>query len=332
MIRLIISALRKPITVVVALLAVVFFSVLAIRNMAVDIFPRLGTPTIYVAQTYGGLAPDQIEGFMTSYYEYHFLYINGIKEVESKTIQGVSLMKLTFHEGTDMSQALAETVAQVNRSRAFMPPGTVTPFITRFDGGGAPVGQLVFSSETRSNAEIQDLALFKVRPKFASIPGVSAPPPFGGNQRTVLIKANPEKLRSYNISPDELVTALAKGNTIAPSGNIRTQDQLLIANQNTVVSDIKELENIPLTLGSGAAVYVRDVAEVQDGADVATGYALINGKRSVYIPVTKRSSASTWDVVKRIKAALPEMQAAVPDDINWPFYRQSYACTSPARH
>ena len=330
MIRLIISALRKPITVIVALLAIVFFSVLAIRNMAVDIFPRLGTPAIYVAQTYGGLAPDQIEGFMTSYYEYHFLYINGINEVESKTIQGVSLMKLTFHEGTDMSQALAETVAQVNRSRAFMPPGTVPPFITRFDGGGAPVGQLVFSSETRSNAEIQDLALFKVRPKFASIPGVSAPPPFGGNQRTVLIKANPEKLRSYHISPDELVTALAKGNTIAPSGNIRTQNQLLISNQNTVVSDIKELENIPLTSGSGAAVYVRDVAEVQNGADVATGYALVNGKRSVYIPVTKRSSASTWDVVKRIKAALPEMQAAVPDDIkvSYEFDQSGYVINS----
>ena len=98
MIKLIISALRKPLTVMVALLAIVFFAVLAIRNMSVDIFPKLGTPTIYVAQTYGGLAPNQIEGFMTSYYEYHFLYINGIKEVESKTIQGVSLMKLTFHE------------------------------------------------------------------------------------------------------------------------------------------------------------------------------------------------------------------------------------------
>ena len=171
MIKLIISALRKPLTVMVALLAIVFFAVLSIRNMSVDIFPKLGTPTIYVAQTYGGLAPNQIEGFMTSYYEYHFLYINGIKEVESKTIQGVSLMKLIFHEGTDMSQALAEVVAQVNRSRAFMPPGTVPPFITRFDGGGAPVGQLVFSSETRSLGEIQDLALFKVRPKFASIPG-----------------------------------------------------------------------------------------------------------------------------------------------------------------
>lgn len=314
----------------VALLAIVFFAVLSIRNMPVDIFPKLGIPTIYVAQTYGGLAPNQIEGFMTSYYEYHFLYINGIKEVESKTIQGVSLMKLTFHEGTDMSQALAEVVAQVNRSRAFMPPGTVPPFITRFDGGGAPVGQLVFSSETRSLGEIQDLALFKVRPKFASIPGVSAPPPFGGNQRTVLIKADPSRLRSYKISPDELVMAIAKGNIISPSGNIRTADKLLITNQNTVVSDIQELANIPLKQGSGPAVYVRDVAEVQNGSDVASGYALINGSRSVYIPVTKRASASTWDVVKRIKASLPEMQAAVPDDIkiSYEFDQSGYVINS----
>ncbi|MCB0634293.1 MAG: efflux RND transporter permease subunit, partial [Lewinella sp.] len=330
MIKLIISALRRPLTIMVALLAIVFFAILSIRNMSVDIFPKLGIPTIYVAQTYGGLAPNQIEGFMTSYYEYHFLYINGIKEVESKTIQGVSLMKLTFHEGTDMSQALAEVVAQVNRSRAFMPPGTVPPFITRFDGGGAPVGQLVFSSETRSLGEIQDLALFKVRPKFASIPGVSAPPPFGGNQRTVLIKADPSKLRSYNISPDELVMAIAKGNTISPAGNIRTADKLLIANQNTVVSDIQELANIPLKKGSGPAIYVRNVAEIQNGSDVASGYALINGSRSVYIPVTKRASASTWDVVKRIKASLPEMQAAVPNDIkvSYEFDQSGYVINS----
>lgn len=330
MIKLIIAALRKPVTVIVALLGIVYFSVLAIRNMPIDIFPTLGTPTIYVAQTYGGLSPNQIEGFVTSYYEYHFLYITGIKAVESKTIQGVSLMKLTFHEGTDMGQALAEVVAQVNRSRAFMPPGTVPPFITRFDGGSAPVGQLVFSSKTRSLNEIQDLALFKVRPKFASLPGVSAPPPFGGNQRTVLIKADPDKLRSYNITPDELVMAVAKGNTINPAGNLRMDDKLFITPQNAVVENIQDIENIPLKLGSGASVYVRDIASVENGADVTTGYALINGKRSVYIPVTKRADAATWQVVQNIKKALPEMRAAIPGDIevSYEFDQSGYVINS----
>ncbi len=309
------GALQKPVVVTVSVIAILFFSSMAIRNMKIDIFPKMGLPTIYIAQPYGGLSPEQMEGFITSYYEYHLLYVTGVKFVESKSIQGAALIKIVFHEGTDLSQAMGEVVGYVNRSRAFMPPGTVPPFITRFDAGSVAVGQLVFTSETKTLGEIQDLALFKVRPMFATLPGVSAPPPFGGNQKTVIIKVNPDKVRDYGLSPDDIVQVLAKSNVISPAGNIRVGDEMMIATQNAVVENIKELENIPLRLGAGPSVYVKDVAEVMLGADVTTGYALINGKRSVYIPVTKRSSASTWEVVKRVKAALPEMQAAVPDDI-----------------
>jgi CzcA family heavy metal efflux pump len=315
MIRLIALALRKPLAVVVTFIAIVFFSWLTIKSMKIDLFPKMGLPTIYVAQPYGGLSPEQMEGFITSYYEYHFLYVTGVKFVESKSIQGACLIKIQFNEGTDMSQAMGEVVGYVNRSRAFMPPGTVPPFITRFDAGSVPVGQLVFTSETRSLGEIQDLALFKVRPMFSTLPGVSAPPPFGGNQKTVIIKVDPEKIRNYNLSPDDVVQALARANSIMPAGNIREGDKTLITAQNAVVENIKELENIPLKPGAGAAVYVRDIGNVEMGADVTTGYALINGKRSVYIPVTKRADAATWEVVQRVKAALPDMQAAVPDDI-----------------
>lgn len=328
--NLIQNALRKPITVIVTVLAILFFSGLALRNSRLDIFPTLGVPTIYVAQTYGGLSPQQIEGFITSYYEYHFLYINGIKSVDSKSIQGVTLIKLEFHEGTDMAAALAETISYANRSRSFMPPGTLPPFIMRYDAGSAPVGQLVFSSETRSLSEIQDLALFKVRPMFAALAGVSAPPPFGGNQRSVLVKADPERMRSYGLTPDELVMAIARNNTISPAGNVRIGDISFIAPSNSVVDNIKELEQIPLTLGSGASIYVRDVATVDNGADVTTGYALINGKRSVYIPVTKRADASTWNVVKEIKKNLPAMQAAIPEDIkvSYEFDQSGYVINS----
>lgn len=315
MLKLIQQSLRKPITVMVAMIAIVFFSVISIRKMPIDIFPNLSLPTVYVAQPYGGLSPQQVEALITSYYEYHFLYITGIKYVESKSIQGVSLLKLEFHEGTDMSQALAEVVGYVNRSRAFMPPGTVGPFITRFDAGSVPVGQLVFNSSTRTLSEIQDLALFKVRPMFSTLPGVSAPPPFGGNQKSVLVRADPERLRSYGISPDELIATIAKGNTISPAGNLRVGDQTLITPQNTMVDNIQELANIPVRNGSGTNVYVRDVAKIELGSDITSGYALINGKRSVYMNVSKRADASTWSVVQAVKKALPDMQAAVPDDI-----------------
>src|SRR3954465_8233547 len=150
------TAMRRPLTIVVFVFAIVLGGGLALQRMSRDVFPPLGIPTIYVAQPYGGMDPAQMEGYLTYYYEYHFLYITGIEHVESKSIQGASLMKLQFHPGTDMAQAMAETVAFVNRARAFMPPGTIPPFITRFDPGSVPVGNLVFSTSTRSITEMQD--------------------------------------------------------------------------------------------------------------------------------------------------------------------------------
>ena len=189
-------ALRRPITVMVAMVGIALGCALAVVKMPVDVFPSLNIPTIYVCQPYGGMDPAQMEGFLAYYYEYHFLYITNIHHVESRNVQGMSLMKLSFHPGTDMAQAMAETIAYVNRARAFMPPGTVPPFVMRFDTGSVPVGYLVFSSDTRSIGEIQDLALIQVRPMFSALQGVSAPPPFGGNQRTIVVTVDPERLRA----------------------------------------------------------------------------------------------------------------------------------------
>src|SRR5437588_442469 len=212
----IVFALRHPITIMVAMVGLVVGSVLAVSRMRIDIFPALNLPVIYVAQPYGGLDPAQMEGLITNYYEYHFLYVSGIHHVESKSVQGVALMKLFFHPGTDMAQAMAETVQYVNRARAFMPPGTVGPFVMRFDTGSVPVGYLVLHSDDprRTIGQIQDQALFKVRQMFASLPGVSAPPPFGGNQRTIVVNVNPDLLHAYNLSPEEVIQALTTGNVL----------------------------------------------------------------------------------------------------------------------
>src|SRR5438445_6787346 len=162
-------ALRRPLTIVVAVVAVALGSVLALRQMPRDIFPTLGIPTIYVAQPFGGMDPAQMEGYLTYYYEYHFLYLTGIERVESQSIQGAAIIKLQFHPGADMSQAMSETVAYANRARAFMPPGTVPPFVMRFDAGSVPVGDLGFSSQTRTVGQLQDAALNLVRPLFATL-------------------------------------------------------------------------------------------------------------------------------------------------------------------
>jgi len=315
--RLVLFSLRRPVTVLVAVLTIAVFAWLAIRRMPADIFPNVGSPTVYVAQPYGGMDPAQMEGFITYYFEYHFLYITGIEHVESKSIQGAALMKLVFHPGTDMSQAMAEVVGYVNRARAFMPPGTVPPFITRFDAGSVPVGQLVFSSPTRSPSEMQDIALNRVRPLFATLEGVSAPPPFGGNQRTIVVRLNPDKLRQYRISPEEAITAVNHASTVLPAGNVRMGDVNYIASTNAVLGGkLDELLDAPVRPGATPAVYLRDIATVENGTDVITGYAHVNGKRTVYIQVTKRADASALRVIERVKAALPDMRKVVPEDVS----------------
>src|SRR5436853_1386523 len=308
-------AMRRPLTIVVAVIAVALGSVLALRQMPRDIFPTLGIPTIYVAQPFGGMDPAQMEGYLTYYYEYHFLYITGIEHVESKSIQGASIIKLQFHPRTDMAQAMSETVAYVNRARAFMPPGTVPPFIMRFDAGSVPVGNLVFSSETRTVGEMQDAALNLVRPLFATLPGVSAPPPFGGSARSIVINVKPDRLRSYNMSPDEIVNAITTANTISPSGNATIGEKYPMVPLNSVVKNIKDLESVPIRTGTYPAVFLRDIGEVKDASDIITSYALVNGRRTVYIPVTKRADASTLSVVNLVKKNIPKFQAVLPPDL-----------------
>lgn len=315
------TALRHPWTIIVCVVAALLGAWVAVERMARDVFPPLGIPTIYVAQPYGGMDPLQMEGYLTYYYEYHFLYITGIEHVESKNIQGASIMKLQFHPGTDMSSAMSETIAYVNRARAFMPPGTPGPFVMRFDAGSVPVGNLVFSTENpnRTVGQMQDAALNMVRPLFATLPGVSAPPPFGGSARTILINVKPDRLRAYGLSPDDIVGAMTAANTISPSGNLPLADRYPIVPTNAVVKNIQDLAAVPLKTTPEGAVFVRDVGEVSDGSDILTSIAIVNGKRTVYMPVTKRSDASTLSVVGLVKANLGKFKTACPEDIDVSF-------------
>ena len=315
--RLVLAALTRPLAVIVALIAILAGFIMSLSRMRADIFPEVGDPVIYVAQPYGGMTPAQMEGFLTYYYEYHFLYITGIQSVDSKSIQGAALMKLTFREGTNMQQAMAETVGYVTRARAFMPPGTVPPFITRFDPGSVAVGLLLFTSSTHTQGELQNIALNQVRPLFATLPGVSAPPPFGGNQRTIVVTLDPDKLKQYRISPEQAISAVGAGSVVAPSGNLYDGPFNRIVRTNaTLGPELNDLMNTPIHPGSGTSVYLRDIGTVENGTDIVTAYAHVDGRRTVYIPVTKRSDASTLAVITAVKAALPVFKKVIPDDVD----------------
>ncbi len=315
--RFVLLALSRPLTVVIALIAVALASVLALQRMPVDIFPQVGDPVIYVSQPYGGMDAQQMEGFLTYYYEYHFLYITGIDHVESRSIPGQALLKLVFKQGTDMAQAMGETMGYVTRARAFMPSGTVPPFVTRFDAGSVAIGQLIFSSPMRTQGELQDIALNRVRPLFATLEGVSAPPPFGGAQRTIVITLNPDKLRQYRISPEEAIAAINRATIIQPAGELRTGKLDRIARTNaTIGGNLAELLGSPIRPASGTTVFLRDIGTIENGTDIVTGYAHVDGKRTVYIPITKRADASSLAVMNRIRAALPDFKKAAPEDVD----------------
>ncbi len=308
-------ALRRPITILVIFLGLMLFSVVALKTIPIDIFPKLNAPTIYVIEQYGGMSAQQMEGFFATRMADQFLYINGIKNIESKNIQGLTLLKLSFYEGTEMGEASAQVALQVARSQAFFPPGALPPQVIRFDASSLPVGELVFTSKNTNLKDIFDLAITRIRPLFAQVPGLTAPPPFGDNARSVLLNVSPEKLRMFNLSADDVVQAMVRNNAMTPSGNLRVDSIMYITSVNSLESKVQHFGDIPIKSNGSTTIYVRDVATVADGADITVDYALVNGKRSVYIPVVKTADASTWDVVQNLKKHIPEMQSLLPDDV-----------------
>ncbi len=309
------GALQRPITVLVIVAGLFFFGINAVRSIKIDIFPDLNLPVIYISHPYGGYTPDQMEAYFGKQYVGLLLYVSGVKSIETRNITGLTLIKLTFYEGTDMAQAAAEVTAYTNRAQASFPPGSQPPFILRFDASTLPVGQLVLTSPTRTNNELLDMANVYIRSSFTSVPGLVSPAPFGGNTRTVVIKVDPELLRAHNLTPDQIVLALRDNNQNTPAGNVRIGDYNYLAPTNTSITAIKDFGDIPLFKNGIQTVFLHDVAKVEDGADITTSYALVNGKRSVYLPITKSADASTWEVVQNLKKAIPRFQALLPEDV-----------------
>ncbi|MDB5111420.1 MAG: acriflavin resistance protein [Mucilaginibacter sp.] len=323
-------ALRKPITILVLVAGLFFFGIKAATTIKIDIFPKLDMPVIYISHPFGGYTPDQMEAYFGKQYINVLLFVNGVKSIETKNIQGLTLIKINFYPGTNMAQAAAEVSAFSNRIQVAFPPGSQPPFVIRFDASTLPVGQLVLSSPTRSNNELLDMANIYVRAGFTAIPGLVGSPPFGGNSRTVVIKANPELLREHNLTPEQLVEAINGYNQSAPAGNVRIGKNVYLTPTNGSIHTIKDFANIPLYKGRVQNLYMGDVASVEDGADVAVGYALVNGRRSVYLDVAKSADASTWEVVQSLKKALPTIQSQLPPDVHvsYEFDQSTYVINS----
>src|ERR1700753_3516158 len=190
------------------------------------------------------MSAQQMEGFFSTRLGDQFLYVNGVKNISSKNIQGLTLIKITFYEKTDMAEASAEVALQVNRAQSFFPPGALPPQVIRYDASSLPVGELVLSSKTENLKDIYDLAATKIRPMFATIPGSSAPPPFGSNARSIIFSLDPAKLRSFNLTPDEVVQSLAKYNVMSPSGNLRMGNTMYLTTMNSLIDKSQNFADI----------------------------------------------------------------------------------------
>ncbi len=308
-------AMRRPVTVIMIIVALLGLGVLALRQMRIDIFPAINAPQIYVLNNYAGMDPSQIEGIITNVYELNFQYVDGLKGIESKNIQNMAMLKLTFYPGTDMAAAMSQVVSLANRARGQMPPSVLPPFVMRFDAANVPIGYLVLESKTRPLGELADLGMYRIRPMLiANIPGTISFSPFGSNTRAIVITVDPDRLRAHNFSPEDVVAALETGNVVVPSGNLYTQGEMPLVPTNAMVADPQEMGNIPIQPGKD--VYIRDVATIQDTTDINYGCALVNGRKSIYIPVVKKDTASTLTVVHEIHQSMPLFRSVVPEDVS----------------
>jgi multidrug efflux pump subunit AcrB len=311
-------AMRRPVTTLMLVVALISGGALAYNRMRVDIFPSLNTPKIYVFLDYIGMSPDQMEGFIVNQLELYFQYVDGIQDINTRNIQQVALCELSFFPGTDMGQAMAQVVAMSDRAMSWMPKGTLPPMIMRMDAGSVPVGYLVFESEKTSLGLMGDLAQNIIRPLVQKyVPGTVAISPFGPNMRSIIINVDPQKLLDYNLTPQAVIDALAKGNTIIPAGNIYVKDSMPVVANNATVDDIRRMGDIPVKIGLN--VYLRDVATIQDDTDITYGYALVNGKKSVYLPIIKKDTGSTLTVVADVRKSMQLFRDAVPKDVKVSF-------------
>ncbi|MGC8541372.1 MAG: efflux RND transporter permease subunit [Phycisphaerae bacterium] len=308
-------AMHRPVAVIVAVIAVIIVGCLAIDHMQRDIFPDLDQPQMYVLQPYGGLSAVDVLRFATTYYERNLLYVPGVSSVDTKSRSGLCMVDIKFRPGTDMAEATSDVIAAAERSRANMPKGTSPPLIVRYDQGGMPIGDLVFSSSTLPLGRLQDLVESRIDPLYARLKGVAATIPFGVARRTIVVSINPNKLRSFGLSPQQVAQAIASSDVLAPEGNVHLGTRLDAVLTNALIPRIQQIADIPIRLGTLQTVYVGEIGSVSDSTDINTGYALVDGRKSVYLPVVKRADASTLTVANLVRASLPKFRAVMPHSV-----------------
>ncbi|HEY4217544.1 MAG TPA: efflux RND transporter permease subunit [Gemmatimonadaceae bacterium] len=309
-------ALRRPYTFVCTSILVLIFGIVAILRMPIDIFPAINVPVISVLWSYAGLSPTEMESRVVTLAErVYSSYTNDIEHIESQSLNGMSIIKVYFQPDANVEAGMAQITAASQGITHSMPPGISPPFMVRFNATDVPVLQLGLGSPKRTESELNDLATNFIRVPLATVHGAAVPPAYGGVPRVVNVDIDPTALYAKGLSPQDVSAAINQQNVILPAGTARMGSREYYVRLNSSPDSVQDLGNIPIKQVNGATVYLRDVAQVRDGAGVQTNIVRQNGHRGTYLTMLKSGKASTLAIVDEVKAMLPKIRAGMPPDV-----------------
>ena len=306
-------ALNRPYTFIVAAILILVLGFTSIATTPTDIFPNIDIPVVTVIWSYSGLSAKEMEGRITTFSEFVMATVNDIKAIDSQTVDGASVIKISFHPEVRIDAAMSQIGAAVNAIRFRMPPGVNPPWIFRFSASTVPIIQLSLSSDTLSEKELYDYGLFRVRQQLSTVPGVLLPAPYGGVARQIMVDMDQNALLAKGITPLDITNAINAQNVTLPSGTLKVGTQEYTVSTNSSPVDALALNDVPVKTVNGSIVYMRDIAHVRDGWAVQQSVSRANGKPNVLLSVMKIGSVSTLDIVNQIKRdILPTLRAAAP--------------------
>src|SRR5262249_16146715 len=306
-------ALRFPHTFYVLAALILFLGVAAIRSMPTDIFPEINIPVVTVIWQYTGLSTPEMEQRVTTYSQYSISSnVTGIKNIESQTLNGLSVQKIYFQPDVNLDLAIAQIVSATNSIRALMPAGIQPPIVVQYNASSVPVLQLTLTSDNLNEQQLYDYGIYRLRQQLAPVPGVTFPTPDGGKYRQIMVHIDSTKLQAKGLTPADIVNAVNAQNLTVPSGLAKIGDTQYTVRTNAMPQTINDLNNIPVKFANGATVFLRDIGQVHDGSAVQQNIVRENGRRSVLLSVIKNGNASTLAVVNGVRAVLRVARAAAP--------------------
>jgi len=301
-------SLRYPHTIIVGALVTTLLGLIAFSKLPVDVFPNLKIPAVVVATFYPGMPPLEMERDITTRFERFFTLGTDIEHIESRSLPGVSIIKVFFQPDTNVDTAAASLANLAMADLRHLPPGTLPPLVLKFDASSLPVTLVTVSGEGFSQAQLRDQAQYNIRNQLATVSGASVPPPFGGKYRQIMVYANREALQARGLTLMDVVRKLNDANLIIPAGDAKIGDTDYFVDTNSLIEDPERINDVPVKIGGGQApVLVHDIGHAEDAAQIQQNIVRINGQRSVYVPVLKQGNANTIAVVDGIRSVLPKL-------------------------